>query len=104
MKKGVKPVAQLGVILRLQRTAGSSATHHPANFFNQLRILGLSPCKIMPFAHSTCPFMRGCAPMVSDPGTRDCARGILFLGYGMGHGPRPTFVVTTRSAVGLLIQ
>jgi hypothetical protein len=39
-----------------------------------------------------------------DPGTRDCPRGTLLLGYGMGHGPRPTFVVTTRNAVGLLVQ
>jgi hypothetical protein len=41
---------------------------------------------------------------LSDPDTRDCARGVLFLGYGMGHGPRSTSVVTTRSAVELLIQ
>jgi hypothetical protein len=38
-----------------------------------------------------------------DPGTRDCARGILFLGYGMGYSLRPTSIVTTHSAVGLLI-
>jgi hypothetical protein len=37
---------------------------------------------------------------LSDPGTRNCARGILFLRYGMGHGPRPISVVTTRSVVG----
>jgi hypothetical protein len=61
MKKEVKLVAQLGVVLRLQRTAGSSATHNPANFFNRLKILGLSPWKIVLFARSTCPFMRGCA-------------------------------------------
>jgi ribonuclease HI len=35
---------------------------------------------------------------LSDPGTRDCARGVLFLGYVMGYGPHPTSVVTTRSA------
>jgi hypothetical protein len=40
---------------------------------------------------------------LSDPGTRDCTYGILLLGYRMGHGPRPTSVVTTRSAVGLLV-
>jgi hypothetical protein len=41
--------------------------------------------------------------LLSDPGTQDCARGVLFLGYGMGHDPRPTSVVTTRSIVELLI-
>jgi hypothetical protein len=39
-----------------------------------------------------------------DPGTRDCSRGTLLLGYGMGHGPRPTSIVTTRNAVGLLAK
>jgi hypothetical protein len=38
---------------------GSLATHRSVNFFNRLKILGLNPCKIMPFARSTCPFMRG---------------------------------------------
>jgi hypothetical protein len=28
----------------------------------------------------------------------------LHLGYGMGHGPHPTSVVTTRKEVGLLMQ
>jgi hypothetical protein len=42
--------------------------------------------------------------LVSDPGTRDYARGVLFLRYGMGYGPRPTSTITTRSAVELLIQ
>jgi hypothetical protein len=41
---------------------------------------------------------------LSDPGARDCPRGVLLVGYGTGHGPRPTSVVTTCSAVGLLIQ
>jgi hypothetical protein len=41
---------------------------------------------------------------LSDPGTRDCPRGTLLLGYGMGHGPRSTSVVTARNAVGLLVQ
>jgi hypothetical protein len=41
---------------------------------------------------------------LSNPGTWDCEHGILLLGYGKGHGPRPTTVVTTRSAVGLLVQ
>jgi hypothetical protein len=41
---------------------------------------------------------------LSDLGTRDCGRGVLFLGYGMGHGPHPISIVTTRSVVGLLIQ
>jgi hypothetical protein len=41
---------------------------------------------------------------LSNPGIRDCACGILLVGYGMRHGPHPTSVVTTRSAVGLLVQ
>jgi hypothetical protein len=45
-----------------------------------------------------------CESLLSDPGTRNCAHGVLFLGYRMGYGPRPTSVVTTRSVVGLLIQ
>jgi hypothetical protein len=44
------------------------------------------------------------ASLLSDQGTRDYPRGVLLLGYGMRHGSRPTSVVTTRSAVGLLIQ
>jgi hypothetical protein len=40
---------------------------------------------------------------LSDPGTRDCLRGVLLLGYyGMGHSPRATFIVI--SVVELLIQ
>jgi hypothetical protein len=39
-----------------------------------------------------------------DPSTRDCPRGTLFLGYGMGYGLHPTSVITTRNAVGLLVQ
>jgi hypothetical protein len=39
-----------------------------------------------------------------DPDTRDRARGVIFLGYGMGHSPHPTSIVATRSIVGLLIQ
>jgi hypothetical protein len=41
---------------------------------------------------------------LSDPGTRDCLRGTLLLGYGIGHDPRPTSIVTTHDAVGLLVQ
>jgi hypothetical protein len=41
---------------------------------------------------------------LSEPGTQDCPHGILLLGYGIEHGSRPTSVVTTRSAVGLLLQ
>jgi hypothetical protein len=41
---------------------------------------------------------------LSDPSTRDCGCGVLFLGYGMGYGPCPTSVVTTHSVVELLIQ
>jgi hypothetical protein len=41
---------------------------------------------------------------LSHPGTWDCARGVLFLGFRMGHGPRPTSILTTRSLVELLLQ
>jgi hypothetical protein len=41
---------------------------------------------------------------LSDLGTRDCAHGVLFLGYGIGHGPHPISIVTTPSIVELLIQ
>jgi hypothetical protein len=32
------------------------------------------------------------------------AHGTIHMAYWMGHGPRPISVVTTRNAVGLLIQ
>jgi hypothetical protein len=41
---------------------------------------------------------------LSDPGTHDCPHGTLLRGYGMGHDPRSTSVVTTRNAVGLLVE
>jgi hypothetical protein len=41
---------------------------------------------------------------LSNLDTRDCTCGILLLGYRMGYGPRPTSVVATHSAVGLLVQ
>jgi hypothetical protein len=41
-------------------------------------------------------------PML-DPVTWDCTRGILLLGDGMRHGPRPTSAVINRSAVGLIV-
>jgi hypothetical protein len=41
---------------------------------------------------------------LSDLGTRDCPRNTLLLVYGMGHGPYPTSVVTTRNEEGLLVQ
>jgi hypothetical protein len=41
---------------------------------------------------------------LSDPGAWDCTYGILLLGYGMGHDPRSTSIVTTHNAVGLLIE
>jgi hypothetical protein len=37
-------------------------------------------------------------------GSLDYQCGILLLGCRMGHGPRPTSVVTTHYIVGLLIQ
>jgi hypothetical protein len=43
-------------------------------------------------------------PALSDLGTRDCPRGTLLLGYRMRYGPHPTSIVTTRNAVGFLVQ
>jgi hypothetical protein len=54
-------VALRGVILKLQRTAGSSVTHHPLNLLSLSKIQGLMPYRTMPLAHSTCPFIWGCA-------------------------------------------
>jgi hypothetical protein len=34
-----------------------------------------------------------------DPGPWDCAYCIDYLEYGIGHGPHPTSVVTTRAGV-----
>ena len=41
-------------------TDGSSTSHFLLNFFNLLYILGLRPCRIMPLARSTWPFVLGC--------------------------------------------
>jgi hypothetical protein len=41
---------------------------------------------------------------LSDLGLRDCAHGLHLIGKGVGHGPRPTLVVTTRSIVEILTQ
>jgi hypothetical protein len=49
-------------------------------------------------------WIQGSGAAVSHPGTRDYPRGTLHLGYGMGHGPRPTSVITTHNVVGLLMQ
>ena len=47
----------------LQSTAGSSVTQRVPNLFNRLKILGLRPHRSMPFARSTCLFVRGCTTM-----------------------------------------
>jgi hypothetical protein len=61
MKKGVKPIAQLGLALKLQRTVGSSTSHRRPNLFSRLKILGLRPYKIMPLVRLTRRFVQGCA-------------------------------------------
>ena len=63
-------MAQLGVVLRLQSTKGSSVTQRVPNLFNRLKILDLRPCRSMPFARSTCLFVRGCATVAQS--TRMC--------------------------------
>jgi hypothetical protein len=46
-------LARLGVVLRLQMTAGSSWSHFRPDLFSLSKILGMRPCKIMPLARST---------------------------------------------------
>jgi hypothetical protein len=43
MKNDINPVARLGVVLKLQMTEGSSASHLLPTLFNQLKILGFRP-------------------------------------------------------------
>jgi hypothetical protein len=57
----VNLVALLGVVLRLQMTDGSSWIHFQPDLFSLSKILGLRPCKIKSFAHSTWPLVCRCA-------------------------------------------
>ena len=41
-KKGVSPVDRLGMVRKLQSTAGSSSTQRPANFLSTSKMRGLS--------------------------------------------------------------
>ena len=60
-KNGVKPVDLLGVVRRLQRTAGSSSSQQPADRSSGTTSRGLMPERMSQFARSTWPFDCGWA-------------------------------------------
>ena len=57
----MKPVNLFGVVRRLQRTAGNSSSHQPAEHSRGSTIQGLMPDRMRPFDRSTWPFDCGWA-------------------------------------------
>jgi hypothetical protein len=60
-KKRVNPIGLVGVVRRPHWTGWSSLTHLPLNFFRFLKIQGLRPQRMQPFALSTWPLVWGWA-------------------------------------------